>query len=171
MRLEIDSWRWSGVPFLLRAGKRLGQTAVEAIIEFRQPPRLLFADDGTAPPHPNHMRFRLGGGHEGVELALAAKVPGDEMTSRMVPLSFEYDSVFDTDTMEAYERLFGDAVAGRQTLFARQDGVEECWRIVSGLLDGAAPVETYEQGSWGPAAADRLLADGDEWHAPASAAG
>lgn len=168
MRLEIDSWRWSGVPFVVRAGKHLRQTALEAVIEFRQPPRLLFAEAGTTAPHPNHMRFRLGGGHEGVELALAAKIPGDAMTSQMVPLSFDYDSVFDTDTMEAYERLFGDAIAGRQTLFARQDGVEECWRIVSELLDGVAPTEPYEPGSWGPDDAARLLPDGGSWHAPAS---
>jgi len=171
MRLEIDSWRWSGVPFVVRAGKRLGQTALEAIVEFRQPPRLLFADAGTKAPHPNHLRFRLGGGHEGVEMALEAKVPGDELTSRSVPLSFAYDSVFDTDSMEAYERLFGDAVAGRQTLFARQDGVEECWRIVSQLLGEVAPAARYEQGSWGPAEADRLIPEGDTWHVPASPEG
>jgi glucose-6-phosphate 1-dehydrogenase len=166
MRLEIDSWRWSGVPFLLRAGKHLGRTALEAIIEFREPPRLLFAEAGTKRPHPNHLVFRLGGGHEGVELALEAKIPGDELISQAVPLSFEYDEVFDSDPTGAYERLFGDAVEGRQTLFARQDGVEECWRIVADLLDGVQPAQLYEQGSWGPVGADRLLPAGATWHAP-----
>ena len=169
MQLAIDSWRWSGVPFFLRAGKRLGVTGLEAVIEFRQPPRLLFADPDTPAPHPNHLRLRLGGGAEGVELALEAKIPGETMATRAVPLAFSYDEQLG-EQAEAYERLLFDAVSGRQALFARQDGVEECWRIVEPALEPGTPVSVYASGSWGPAEADELIAPHGTWHQPEQAA-
>ena len=165
LRLAIESWRWSGVPFFLRAGKRLGETALEAVIEFKEPPRLLFAEAGTPRPHPNHLRLRLGGGHEGIELSLQAKVPGESTRSRAVPLAFSYEQALGEQT-EAYERLLFDAIEGRQALFARQDGVEECWRIVEPGLGAGRPVESYPPGSWGPPASDGLLGDDGSWHVP-----
>ena len=165
MCLEVDSWRWSGVPFYLRTGKSLARTATEALIEFREPPKLLFADEATPPPHPNHLRLRLGGGDEGVELELEAKVPGDTMETRAVPLAFSYEDQLGPQA-DAYERLLNDAVHGRQALFARQDGVEECWRIIEPALAEPDPVVPYDQGTWGPAAADALLAPGEVWHEP-----
>lgn len=124
LRLEIESWRWAGVPFLLRAGKRLATTALEAVVEFHEPPRLLFSEPDSGPPHPNHLRLRLGGGNEGAELSLQAKVPGETLSMRSVPLAFSYEEEFGGDQLDAYERLVLDAVAGNRALFARQDG----WR-------------------------------------------
>jgi glucose-6-phosphate 1-dehydrogenase len=165
LRLEIESWRWAGVPFFLRAGKSLGETALEAVVEFKEPPRLLFAESGTPAPHPNHLRLRLGGGHEGIELSLQAKVPGETMETRPVPLAFSYGRALG-EQAEAYERLLFDAIEGRQALFARQDGVEECWRIVEPALRPASPAVAYPPGSWGPDAADELIRQVGTWHAP-----
>jgi len=168
LKVAIESWRWAGVPFLIRAGKRLGATALEAVIEFHEPPRLLFADPGTPVPHPNHLRIRLGGGAEGVELSLQAKVPGETMATRAVPLTFSYEQALG-EQAEAYERLLLDALEGRQALFARQDGVEECWRIVGPALQAPRPAHPYLPGSWGPAAADRLLGPLGACHEPTGA--
>jgi len=165
LRLGIESWRWAGVPFFLRAGKRLGSTALEAIVEFKEPPRLLFAEPGTAMPHPNHLRLRLGGGDEGIELSLQAKVPGETMETRAVPLAFAYGRSLGQQA-EAYERLLVDAIVGRQALFARQDGVEECWRIVEPAVHSARPALRYTTGSWGPDAADELIRPFGAWHTP-----
>ena len=165
LRLAIESWRWAGVPFFVRAGKRLTRTALEAVIEFKEPPRLLFADADTPPPHPNHLRLRLGGGHEGIELSLQAKVPGESLETRPVPLAFSYELALG-EQAEAYERLLADAIAGRQALFARQDGVEECWRIVEPGLHAERPATVYPSGSWGPATADRLVGPAGAWHVP-----
>ena len=168
LRLGIESWRWSGVPFFLRAGKRLGTTALEAVIEFREPPRLLFAEAGAPAPHPNHLRLRLGGGAEGVELSLEAKIPGESMATRAVPLAFSYEDVLG-EQAEAYERLLFDAIEGRQALFARQDGVEECWRIIEPALGSSSPVSAYASGSWGPMEADGLIDPFGAWHEPGPA--
>ncbi|MEA2026373.1 MAG: glucose-6-phosphate dehydrogenase, partial [Chloroflexota bacterium] len=165
LQLAVESWRWSGVPFYLRTGKRLATTALEAVIEFREPPRLLFAEPDTPVPHPNHLRLRLGGGAEGIELTLEAKVPGETMQTRPVPLAFSYERALG-EQAEAYERLLSDAIAGRQALFARQDGVEECWRIVEPALQSSQPALEYASGSWGPAAADELLSTAGGWHVP-----
>ena len=165
LRLEVDSWRWSGVPFLLRTGKRLETTALEAVIEFREPPRLLFAEPDTPAPHPNHLRLRLGGGAEGIELELEAKVPGESMATQAVPLDFLYQQALGAQA-EAYERLLSDAIRGRQALFARQDGVEQCWRIIEPALRDPVPATAYASGSWGPPEADALLGPTESWHPP-----
>ena len=165
LRLEVDSWRWAGVPFFLRAGKRLGETALEALVEFREPPRPLFADASTPMPHPNHLRLRLGGGHEGIELSLEAKLPGETMETRPVPLAFSYEQALGAQA-EAYERLLYDAIEDRQALFARQDSVEQCWRIVEPALESPGPLHAYAPGSWGPAAADDLIRSAGDWHVP-----
>ena len=169
LRLDIESWRWAGVPFFLRTGKRLGETALEVVIEFKEPPRLLFAEAGTPVPHPNHLRLRLGGGHEGIELSLQAKVPGETMVTRPIPLAFTYEQALG-EQAEAYERLLFDAIEGRQALFARQDGVEECWRIVEPVLRPFGAVHPYPSGSWGPDAADDLIRRVGAWHVPGALA-
>ena len=165
LRAEIDSWRWAGVPFYIRAGKRLAVTATEILIEFRQPPRLFFARSHTAPPHPNHLLFRLKPG-ERVAISLQIKKPGDALHSRPVDLIYDYDEHSDGVRGEAYARLLADALEGDQRLFARADGVEEAWRIVTPAIERPTPVIAYAPGSWGPAEADALIAGDGGWHAP-----
>jgi glucose-6-phosphate 1-dehydrogenase len=160
VRLEIDSWRWAGVPFIIRAGKGLATTATEATVEFRQPPSAIFDDEGK--PAANVLRFRMKP-DDVITLTMQAKVPGLGMMARPVDLEVDYDEALGGGSAEAYERLLGDALAGDARLFARQDSVEESWRIVEGVLDDAPPVALYERGSWGPLEADRLLPDGACW--------
>jgi len=166
LKLGIESWRWAGVPFYIRAGKKLATTGLEAVVEFKQPPRLLFADPGSPSPHPNHIRFRLGGPQEGIVVSLQAKVPGSEIVSQAVDLGFTYDEEFGLDRMEAYERLLGDAIDGHHALFAREDSVEQTWRIVTPVLDHPGPIRFYEPGSWGPHEADDLATPDGGWHNP-----
>jgi glucose-6-phosphate 1-dehydrogenase len=166
LRLAIESWRWAGVPFYVRAGKSLATTALEAVVEFHQPPRLLFAEPDAPPPHPNHLRFRLGGDEQGISIAVQAKVPGEVTTTRAVDLGFTYDAVFGSERMDAYERLLGDAIEGNAALFAREDGVEQAWRIVDPVLKAPSAIEFYEPGSWGPPGADALARQDGGWHIP-----
>jgi len=168
-RIEIDSWRWAGVPFYVRTGKRLRTTALEAVIELRQPPRLLFAAPDARPPHPDHIRFRLSGGGEGVTVTMKAKVPGERIETRPVDLQFTFEEAFGPDRMDAHERLIADAADGNKQLFARQDGVEEEWRIVTPVLERPPALHGYEPGSWGPEAAARLVSDPAGWHDPVGA--
>jgi glucose-6-phosphate 1-dehydrogenase len=162
--LQIDSWRWAGVPFSVRAGKALPTTATEAVVELHAPPRLLFSPDGCA-PHPNRLRFRLGR-HDGVTLSVEAKAPGERLVSRPVDLDVDFEEVFGT-RQEAYERLLGDALDGNPGRFAREDGVEATWRVVQPLLDRPGPIHRYRRGSWGPPEADAVVAGHDGWHDPA----
>jgi glucose-6-phosphate 1-dehydrogenase len=164
LRLEIDSWRWAGVPFLVRAGKGLPVTATEAVVEFQHPPRLLFADPSTACPQPNLLRFRLGR-NDGVTLCVQAKEPGDRMVSRTLALDVSHAHVFG-ERSDAYERLIGDAMEGDPRLFARQDGVEEAWRVVDPVVRAPAATHLYERGTWGPPAAAALAAEYGGWYAP-----
>lgn len=161
VRLEIDSWRWAGVPFIIRAGKGLAKTVTEAVVEFRQPPSAIFDDGGE--PTANVLRFRMKP-DDVITLTLQAKVPGLGMLARPVDLEVDYDEALGGGSADAYERLLGDALAGDARLFARQDSVEESWRIVEDVVAGAPPVALYERGSWGPKEADRLLPDGACWH-------
>ncbi len=167
-RLEIESWRWAGVPFFIRAGKCLVTNALEAVVEFHQPPRLLFAEPHAPAPHPNHLRFRLLGTHDdGIGVTLQAKVPGETMVSRPVELGFNYEQALGNERMEAYERLLADAIEGHAGLFAREDGVEQAWRIVAPVLEHPTPLHIYDPGSWGPSEADALLGRAGGWHNPA----
>jgi glucose-6-phosphate 1-dehydrogenase len=166
LRLAIESWRWAGVPFYIRAGKGLATTALEAVIEFQHPPRLLFGEPDASPPHPNHLRFRLGGEEEGISITLQVKVPGEMTATRAVDLGFKYDEAFGSDRMEAYERLLGDAIEGNAALFSRQDGVEQAWRIIEPVLQDPSPLKFYESGSWGPREADALAQPDGGWHIP-----
>ena len=158
LRLEIHSWRWQGVPVFMRAGKCLPVTCTEAIVRLRQPPALYAA----SPPPPNYLRFRVG---PSVALALGAmtKTPGEDMVGERVELAATH--ITDGHEMEPYERLLGDAMKGDATHFAREDTVEEAWRIVDPVLDGATPVHEYEPGTWGPAEAAALVPPGG-WNDP-----
>jgi glucose-6-phosphate 1-dehydrogenase len=161
LRVMVDSWRWSGVPFLIRAGKRLPVTATEVLAILRHPPQDVF---GTlAGSEPNYVRFRLGPDRVAIGIGARAKLPGALQAGAPVEMTV----VERAGGQGAYERLLGDAMRGESVLFARADGVEEAWRIVDGILDLDRPVLPYAPGSWGPEAADRLLADGEAWHLPA----
>ena len=163
LTLEIDSWRWAGVPFTLRAGKALATTALEAIVELHAPPRLLFSPQGCQ-PHPNFVRFRLGR-DDGVTLCVQAKEPGEALISHPVGLDVDFERVFGS-RQEAYVRLVGDALEGNPARFARQDGVETTWRIIQPLLDQPGPLYPYQRGSWGPPEAESVVAEHGGWHDP-----
>ncbi len=161
-RLDIDSWRWAGVPFYVRAGKALAHAATEAVVEFNDPPRLLFDEAGGPAPHRNLVRFRLGK-DDGVTFTLQAKTPGEHMDSEDVNLTVDFAAALG-ERQDAYERLLGDALAGNPRRFARQDVVERTWRIVQPMLEDPGPVFPYERGSWGPPEADALVPGG--WYPP-----
>jgi glucose-6-phosphate 1-dehydrogenase len=160
MQVHIDSWRWQGVPFFIRAGKKLPVTATEVMVELRRTPQQVFEE---APLHCNYVRFRLGPGQVAIALGAHSKKPGTPMVGEQIEL---YVCNTKDDEAGAYERLIGDAIKGDPTLFARQDGVEEAWRIVSPILTTTAPVCVYETSTWGPAEADRMLAPFGGWHNP-----
>jgi glucose-6-phosphate 1-dehydrogenase len=160
VRLHIDSWRWAGVPVYIRAGKCLPVTATEVLVELRRPPIALFPDCAAAPP--NRFRFRLSP-QVVLSLGARAKLPGEAMRGEDVELIACHDV---KDEMGPYERLLRDAMRGDQMLFARQDSVEEAWRVVEPVLGNATPLYLYDSGTWGPKEADRLLADGAAWFNP-----
>ena len=163
-RFEIDSWRWAGVPWLVRTGKCLPVTQTEAVVEFNAPPRLLFAPDGSDAPHPNHVLFRLNK-DQGVTFGLQVKQAGEDLVAEGADLDMSF-----TDgagkRRAAYQRLLEDAMVGDARRFAREDGIDQQWRIVDGVLEDHAPVELYRPGTWGPSAGDRLAADIGGWHDP-----
>jgi glucose-6-phosphate 1-dehydrogenase len=165
LRLGIESWRWAGVPFYLRAGKSLASSATEVVVEFKQPPRLLFAAPGTARPHPNHMRFCLGPA-EAVSFTLDVKAIGEQLVSRPADFSTTPEAFGAGRAADPYERLLDDALEGDARRFAREDSVEEAWRLVEPVLEHPDPVVSYEPGSWGPPEADRVIEGDDCWHVP-----
>ena len=160
LRLEIDSWRWKGVPFYIRAGKNLPVTCTEVLARFRKPPAVI--RDST--PKRNHLRFRIS---PEMTIAVGATVmgPGDEMRSQMVEMVASRHPR--PDEMEAYERVLGEAMAGDAMLFARQDYVEEAWRIVDPVLKAGTPIYEYEKGAWGPTEASEKVSPPGGWHNPA----
>ncbi|HEY7066685.1 MAG TPA: glucose-6-phosphate dehydrogenase [Chloroflexota bacterium] len=157
MRLEIDEWRWAGVPFYVRAGKCLPLTATEVRVRLRRPPQALFDEAAGAA---NYVRFQLS---PRVEIALGARAkrPGEAMRGEDLELLVSNQHA---DEMDAYERLLSDAARGDATLFARQDAVEAAWRVVDPVLGNATPVYEYEPNTWGPAEADALIAADGGWH-------
>ncbi|MBP8924685.1 MAG: glucose-6-phosphate dehydrogenase [Pseudomonadales bacterium] len=161
MELHLDSWRWEGVPFYIRAGKKLATTATEAIVEFKRPPVKVFAE--SAAQGSNYIRFRLGPDRVAIALGALVKKPGVELAGEEVEL---YVCNSSEDEMGAYERLIGDALAGDPTLFAREDAVLEAWRIVDPLVRMSTPLYDYDQDTWGPSEADRLEQRGHRWRAP-----
>ena len=154
LRAWIDNPRWTGVPFYLRTGKRLPRRTTEVAIVLREFERGLF-DEARLEAH--HLALRVQP-DEGISLAFRAKEPGPGMALDTVPMDFSYGGSFRTRPTEAYERLLHDAMAGDQTLFLREDAVERSWEIVAPVLDAAATVHPYAAGTWGPAAADELIA-------------
>jgi len=161
LRLDVDSWRWAGVPFYVRAGKSLAMTVTEVVAEFKQPPQAVF--DEVVPSVGNYVRFRLGP-EVTIALGARAKQPGEGMTGRPLELTF-VDRPAEVRLL-AYERLLGDAIAGDATLFARQDVVEAAWAIVDPLLQDPGRLFEYESGSWGPSEADQLVTDVGGWNTP-----
>jgi glucose-6-phosphate 1-dehydrogenase len=161
LRLDVDSWRWAGVPFYVRAGKNLKMTATEVFAEFKLPPQVVFHE--ATPPVGNYVRFRLGP-QVTIALGARAKRPGEGMTGRPIELSIVDQPV--EARLGDYERLLGDAIAGDATLFARQDVVEAAWAIVDPLLQDPGEMFEYEPGSWGPPQADRLVAEVGGWNTP-----
>ena len=160
-RLEIDSWRWAGVPWYVRCGKALAASATEVVVEFREPPALLFDEAGGPQPERNLIRLRLGS-NDGVTFTLQAKTPGEHLDSQNVDISVDFAAALG-ERKGAYERLLADALAGSPRRFAREDIVEQTWRIVQPALDNPGPVLPYFRGSWGPTEAVALL-DGDDWY-------
>jgi glucose-6-phosphate 1-dehydrogenase len=157
IRFEVDSWRWAGVPFLIRAGKSMKLTATEVLVKLKSPPLARVAAEK------NYYRFRLG---PDITLAtgLRVKRPG----AKMVPMPIELAAVdhAEGDEVDAYERLLTDAMRGHSLLFVREDAVEASWAVVQHLLGNVTPAHVYEPGSWGPAEADSLAADIGGWHDP-----
>jgi glucose-6-phosphate 1-dehydrogenase len=158
VRLEVDSWRWAGVPFFIRAGKNLPVTATEVTVRFQRPPLTRLAQSDV-----NYMRFRLGP-DIAIGLGTRVKAPGKQMQTTPVELSAVARPR--ADEVEAYERLLTDAMAGEGLLFVREDAVDAAWAIVEPILDDATPVHEYQPGTWGPAAAERLMRDVGSWRNP-----
>jgi glucose-6-phosphate 1-dehydrogenase len=171
MKLFIDNWRWSSVPFYLRTGKNLPQSASEVRIQFRPTPNVLFAAQCGSHLDANALTLRLQP-NEGISLRFNGKVPGPAIGVRPVRMHFSYDAEFGAYTAEAYERLLLEAIAGDATLFIRRDEVETAWKIADSIRNGwegkaLTNREFYSAGTWGPIAADDLLAQlGHVWHEP-----
>ncbi len=165
VRLHIDNWRWAGVPFYIRTGKCLPVTATEVVVTLKTPPQTVFGSDLDTDA--NNFRFRLS---PDVVIALCAKLkhPGEAMTGESQELFTQYQR---PDQMPPYERLLGDAMRGDPTLFARQDGVEEAWRVVDPILGNEVPAHEYAPGSWGPAEATAFIAPDGIWNDPHATGG
>jgi glucose-6-phosphate 1-dehydrogenase len=162
MRLDIDSWRWQGVPFYIRTGKRLRRKVTEIAVVFRNPPVCMFESMGSCLLHRNVLRLTLQP-DEGFSLEIDVKEPGEPLTIRRIPLDFRYAEGFG-ELPSAYETLILDVLEGDQTLFVRGDEVEASWEIFDPVLSWDRTVVPYPSGSWGPQEADRLLArEGHRW--------
>jgi glucose-6-phosphate 1-dehydrogenase len=168
LRLEVDNWRWAGVPIYLRTGKRLARKVTEIAVTLKPVPHLAFSQAGSLGVQPNQLVLTMQP-NEGVSLSLVAKIPGTRMKLRPVNMDFLYGTTFLSQSPEAYERLIMDAMRGDATLFTRDDEVEAQWRIIDPILQGwsqsADPLPQYEAGTDGPAEADALMADGHRWRA------
>jgi glucose-6-phosphate 1-dehydrogenase len=164
LRLYVDSWRWEGVPFIVRAGKSLAMTCTEVMVELKCAPPVVFNE--PRPTMGNYVRFRLSP-QVVIAVGARAKKPGEGMTGEPVELSVvEVPAQGSENRMDAYERLLGDAMAGDATLFARQDVVEAAWAIVDPVIHGPSELHEYEPGSWGPPQADRLVEAVGGWNTP-----
>jgi glucose-6-phosphate 1-dehydrogenase len=161
VRLELDSWRWSDVPILIRAGKCLSKTATEVLVRFHSPPQQFFARQPLDHAH-NYIRIRFNP-EEIVALGAVVRKEGEDEDLKPVELMVSRQPV---DEVPPYARLLQSAMAGDASLFSRADIVEVQWQIVDQILDHAAPLFFYEPGTWGPREADRLLPEGEEWHDP-----
>ncbi|MGH2831748.1 MAG: glucose-6-phosphate dehydrogenase, partial [Solirubrobacteraceae bacterium] len=168
LRLEVDNWRWAGVPFYLRAGKRLARKITEIAVTLKPVPHLAFSQDGSLGVRPNQLILTLQP-NEGVTLQLGAKIPGTRMMIRPVNMEFLYGAAFLSQSPEAYERLIIDAMRGDPTLFTRNDEVEAQWTICDPILNAwesmPGALATYEAGSQGPVQAEAILCEGHSWRA------
>jgi glucose-6-phosphate 1-dehydrogenase len=160
VKLNIDTSRWTGVPFYIRSGKRMPVTATEVLVELKRPPTAVF--DTITEGQADYFRFRLSP-NVSISLGARAKMPGEAMVGEAVELIVRQCSA---DEMTPYERLLGDAVRGDSTLFVSEDEVEAAWRVVDPILGNATAVHEYEPDTWGPAEADRIIAGGAGWHNP-----
>ncbi len=169
VRLFVENWRWSGVPFYLRTGKRLATKASQILIVFKREPIDLFGQLGCDMRGPNHLRIRISP-DDGISIGFDAKVPGQRMLIRPVCMDFSYETAFESASPEAYERLLLDAISGQSTLFIRSDEVEAAWRITDSVrnswdVGGLPRLIKYTPGSWGPEEANRLFGDPyKRWH-------
>jgi glucose-6-phosphate 1-dehydrogenase len=168
LRLEVDNWRWAGVPFYLRTGKRLARKVTEIAVTLRPVPHLAFEQAGSLGVRPNQLVMTIQP-NEGVSLSLGAKIPGARMRIRPVNMEFLYGTSFISQSPEAYERLILDAMRGEATLFTRNDEVEAQWLIcdpvVSAWAADPSVLPQYAAGTQGPQEADALLLDGHVWRA------
>jgi glucose-6-phosphate 1-dehydrogenase len=168
LRLFVDNWRWAGVPFYLRTGKRLPKRASEVAIQFKPVPQILFNAHPDVPLEPNVLSLRVQP-EEGMSMRIASKLPGPKVRIYPVKMEFNYSAGFGASTPEAYERLLLDVMAGDPTLFMRRDAVEAAWTFVMPILEywersRAKYLPEYRAGTWGPLEADRLIeADGRSW--------
>jgi glucose-6-phosphate 1-dehydrogenase len=162
VRLEVHSWRWQGVPFVIRAGKKLPTTCTEVVVRLRRPPAIFVSRE----QRPNYLRFQLSP-DVSIALGAMAMTPGENLVGHPVELMASHHP--GADDMNPYERLLGEAMKGDPTLFAREDTVEAAWRIVEPVLDSATPLNFYEPNSWGPPEADFLIDTRDGWHMPGCA--
>jgi glucose-6-phosphate 1-dehydrogenase len=160
VKLYIDSWRWEGVPIYIRAGKEMPVTCMEALVEFKRPPRETFHE--IVPLRSSHLRMRVSPDIS-IGLGVRVKVPGERMVGQDVELNLKSHATAD---MPPYQRLLGDAMRGNSELFARQDLVEAQWRIVQPILDNVTPAYEYKPGTWGPDEADRLIGSDGSWVEP-----
>jgi glucose-6-phosphate 1-dehydrogenase len=161
LRMYVDSWRWDGVPFLVRAGKNLSRTVTEVLVQLRDAPHVVFPEPG--PSAGNYVRFRLSP-DVSIAIGACAKRPGEGMLGSPVELSVVEQSTQDqAGRLLDYERLLGDAMMGDATLFARQDLVETAWQFVEPTLHTSVPVLEYDAGSWGPAETERIAAGTAGW--------
>jgi glucose-6-phosphate 1-dehydrogenase len=166
LRLEVDNWRWAGVPFYLRTGKRLARKVTEIAVRLKPVPHLAFQTGGSLGVKPNELVMTMQP-NEGVSLSLGAKIPGTRMMIRPVQMEFLYGTAFLSQSPEAYERLIIDAMRGDATLFTRNDEVDAQWSIIDPILQAwraqDTPPARYAAGSEGPAEADALLAGARRW--------
>jgi glucose-6-phosphate 1-dehydrogenase len=169
LRLEVDNWRWAGVPMYLRTGKRLARKVTEIAVTLKPVPHLGFDQNGSLGVRPNTLVLTVQP-NEGVSLQLGAKIPGTRMSIRPVNMEFQYGTTFLSQSPEAYERLIMDAMRGDATLFTRDDEVEAQWRIIDPILQAWAerdqPLDPYESGGQGPEDAARIMhGHCDAWRA------
>ena len=168
LKLEIQNWRWAGVPFYVRAGKRMPERVTEVNITFKDVPRVLLANENSGSTEPNVITIRVQP-NEGISMRLGAKPPGQKTVVRPVDMHFTYGTSFGQRIHDAYERLIMDALIGDAALFTRDDEVEAEWGLITPILDHwakskATEISDYAAGSWGPEAADKMVTDsGRKW--------
>jgi glucose-6-phosphate 1-dehydrogenase len=163
-RVLVDNWRWAGVPFYLRTGKRMAERRSAVSLAFREPPKQMFREIEDRPFDNDHLTLDLGP-DEAITLTFLAKVPGPTIVLDRAKMTFRYEGSFGSELIEAYERLIHDALIGDRTLFTRADGIERTWELVQPILDNPPEIHAYAPGSWGPEGAAGLIAP-RRWHLP-----